>query len=126
MSNNKMIKSANRRAFLGKVTGAAALIGVSSLLDPVKANDNIPRFTGEADDPEEFFKVLRGKHRLVFDVTEPKEIFPFAWPKIFMMTNVASGASDKDCSAVVVLRHNAIRICYAGQPLGKIQIRGNV
>ena len=35
MSNNKMIKSANRRAFLGKVTGAAALIGVSSLIDPV-------------------------------------------------------------------------------------------
>ena len=108
MSNNKMIKSANRRAFLGKVTGAAALIGVASLLDPAKANDNNKSFTGDADDPEEFFKVLRGKHRLVFDVTEPKEIFPFAWPKIFIMTNVASGASEKDCSAVVVLRHNAI------------------
>ena len=108
MSNDKMIRSANRRAFLGKVTGAAALIGVASLVDPAKANDNIKSFIGEADDPEEFFKMLRGKHRLVFDVTEPKEVLPFAWPKIFIMTNVASGVSDKDCSAVVVLRHNAI------------------
>jgi intracellular sulfur oxidation DsrE/DsrF family protein len=107
MANNKFIKPANRRAFLGKVTGAAALMGVSSLIDPAKANDKILNFTGEADDPEEFFKGLRGKHRLVFDVTEPKEIFPFAWPKIFIMTNVMSGATEKDCSAVVVLRHNA-------------------
>ena len=112
MSNNNQIKSANRRAFLGKVTGAAALLGVTSLVNPARANDDavseFPGFTGVADDPEEFFKRLRGKHRLVFDVTEPREIFPFAWPKIFIMTNVASGASDKDCSSVVVLRHNAI------------------
>jgi intracellular sulfur oxidation DsrE/DsrF family protein len=117
MSNNNKIKSADRRAFFRKVTGAAALMGVASLVNPAKANDHadnhIMRFTGEADDPEEFFKLLRGKHRVVFDVTEPKEIFPFAWPKIFIMTNVASGASDKDCSAVVVLRHNAI--AYAMQ-----------
>jgi len=116
MSNFKQIKSANRRAFLGKVTGAAALMGVASLVNPVKANDSahqIKGFSGEADDPEEFFKMLRGKHRLVFDVTVPKEIFPFAWPKIFIMTNVASGVSDKDCSAVVVLRHDAI--AYAMQ-----------
>jgi len=112
MTNHKQFKSANRRAFLGKVTGAAALMGVASLVNPVRASGeaahddmHLPRL---ADDPEEFFKNLRGKHRLVFDVTEPKEIFPFAWPKIFIMTNVASGVSDKDCSAVVVLRHNAI------------------
>ncbi len=97
----------NRREFLGKVTGAAALMGVASLVNPAKANDGIQHFSGEADDPEEFFKLLKGKHRVVFDVTEPKEIFPFAWPKIFIMTNVGSGATDKDCSAVVVLRHNA-------------------
>ena len=95
MSTFKQIKSANRRAFLGKVTGAAALMGVASLVNPVKASNEVTHlplgFSGEADDPEEFFKALRGKHRLVFDVTEPKEIFPFAWPKIFIMTNVASG-----------------------------------
>ena len=58
-------------------------------------------------DPEEWFKGVKGKHRLVFDCTEPKEIFPFAWPKIYMMTNAATGAS-KDATAVVVLRHDAL------------------
>ena len=107
MTSKKSNKSANRRAFLGKVTGAAALLGVSSLLTPAIARDRIIDFTGEVEDPDDWFKGLRGKHRLVFDCTEPKEILPFAWPKIFMMTNVAAGASEMDCSAVVVLRHNA-------------------
>jgi intracellular sulfur oxidation DsrE/DsrF family protein len=107
MSHNKFIKPDNRRAFLGKVTGAAALMGVASLIDPASANDKISSISGKADDPDEWFKGLRGKHRIVFDCTEPREIFPFAWPKIFMMTNEATGVSEKDCSAVVVLRHNA-------------------
>src|SRR6185295_15618013 len=102
------IKSANRRDFLGKVTGAAALMGVASLVNPAKANDSISPFSGNADDPEEWFKGVKGKHRLVFDCTEPKQIFPFAWPKIYMMTNAATGAPQSDCTAVVVLRHDAI------------------
>ena len=107
MSQQKIIKSANRRDFLGKVTGAAALLGVASLVNPAKANDSIHSFTGNAPDPDDWFKGIKGKHRIVFDCTEPKEIFPFAWPKIYMMTNEATGASDKDCTAVVVLRHGA-------------------
>jgi hypothetical protein len=102
------IKSANRRDFLGKVTGAAALMGVASLVNPAKASDSIRPFSGNADDPEEWFKGVKGKHRLVFDCTEPKQIFPFAWPKIYMMTNAATGAPQADCTAVVVLRHDAI------------------
>ena len=102
------IKSANRRDFLGKVTGAAALMGVASLVNPAKASDSIRPFSGNADDPEEWFKGVKGKHRQVFDCTEPKQIFPFAWPKIYMMTNAATGAPQNDCTAVVVLRHEAI------------------
>ena len=34
MSRNKFIQPANRREFLGKVTGAAALMGVASLVNP--------------------------------------------------------------------------------------------
>ena len=102
------IKSANRRDFLGKVTGAAALMGVASLVNPTKASDSIRPFSGNADDPEEWFKGVKGKHRQVFDCTEPKQIFPFAWPKIYMMTNAATGAPQNDCTAVVVLRHEAI------------------
>lgn len=102
------IRPANRRDFLGKVTGAAALMGVGSLVNPAKASDSISPFSGNADDPEAWFKGVKGKRRIVFDCTEPKEIFPFAWPKIFMMTNAATGSPAADCTAVVVLRHSAI------------------
>jgi intracellular sulfur oxidation DsrE/DsrF family protein len=126
MSQQKFIKSANRRDFLGKVTGAAALMGVASLINPAKANDSIHSFTGNAPDPDEWFKGIRGKHRIVFDCTEPKEIFPFAWPKIYMMTNEATGASDKDCTAVVVFRHGAFLFAlqdslWAKYKLGEMQ-----
>jgi hypothetical protein len=106
MSKNKFVHPANRREFLGKVTGAAALMGVASLINPAKADDGHHAFTWNAADPDEWFKGVKGKHRIVFDCTEPKEIFPFAWPKIYMMTNAATGATD--CTAVVVLRHSAV------------------
>jgi len=108
MSNNR---NANRRNFLGKVTGAAALMGVASLVNPAKANESLNVFSGNTADPDEWFKGVKGKHRIVFDCTEPKEIFPFAWPKIYMMTNAATGAPDS--TAVVVLRHSAM--CFAIQ-----------
>jgi intracellular sulfur oxidation DsrE/DsrF family protein len=103
MSKNKFVHPANRREFLGKVTGAAALMGVASLVNPAKADGGIRAFSGSAADPDEWFKGVKGKHRVVFDCTEPKEILPFAWPKIYMLTN-----GDTDCTAVVVLRHSAV------------------
>ena len=45
---------------------------------------------------------------MVFDVIEPHGMFPFAWPKVFMLTNGATGTVEKDCGVVVILRHNAI------------------
>lgn len=126
MTRNKPTQSDNRRAFLGKVTGAAALMGVASLINPAKANSGIDHPFVNAEDPDEWFKGIKGKHRMVFDCTEPKEIFPFAWPKIFMMTNEATGASEKDCTAVVVLRHAAYAYAlqdslWAKYKLGEMQ-----
>ena len=105
MATNKFIQN-NRREFIGKVTGAAALIGVTSLVSPVKANSGTRLFTGTVTDPDEWFASIKGKHRMVFDCPEAEDIFPLAMPKVFLMTNGATGTPDKDCSVVVVLRHN--------------------
>ncbi len=59
-------------------------------------------------DADDWFKKVKGKHKIVFDVTQPHEIMPFAWPRIFLVTNEATGTSEKDCGVVVILRHNAI------------------
>lgn len=67
-----------------------------------------PALAGGYDDLEGWFKQINGKHRMVFDATQPHDIFPFAWPKVFLMTNAATGTPEKENSAVVVLRHDAI------------------
>ncbi|HEX6168103.1 MAG TPA: hypothetical protein VFZ33_00320, partial [Chitinophagaceae bacterium] len=93
---------------------------------------SISAFAGEAKfdpkvygDPEEMFKKINGKHRVVFDSPHPHEIYPFAWPRVFLLTNEATGTANKDCSVVVVLRHSSIGYAmedkvWAKYELGKL------
>jgi hypothetical protein len=112
MSEIHQDRLANRRDFLGKLAGTAALIGMSNL--PLTAtaetiiHKNDPPGRDLAD-PDEWLKAnIKGKHKIVFDAPEPKEMMTFAWPKVFLMTNKGTGTDEKDCSVVIVLRHNAI------------------
>jgi len=111
MSTIHQNRLANRRDFLGKLAGTAALIGMSNLplsAAPEILKENDARGTDLAD-PDEWFKTnIKGKHRIVFDATEPKEMMTFAWPKVFLLTNKGTGTDEKECSVVVVLRHDAI------------------
>lgn len=96
----------SRRGFLGNVAAGAAAIGLSSLINPVEllAADH----SAEPNSPDEWFDKIKGKHRIVFDVPMPNDMLPFAWPKVFLLTNEKTGTPEKDCSAVIVLRHDAI------------------
>ena len=109
MDTNETKEGTNRRNFLGTIATGAAAIGLTSIVPSVSA------FAGEAKfdhkvygDPEEMFKKINGKHRVVFDSPHPHEIYPFAWPRVFLLTNEATGTANKDCSVVVVLRHSSI------------------
>jgi hypothetical protein len=119
-SNN--IDDNPRRQFLGTIAGGIAAIGLSSIISPlsVQAENTLP---GDAGDPEKWFEQIKGKHRIVFDVPEPNEIFPFAWPRIFLATNAATGTPEKDCSVVVVLRHTAIPYCMEDRLWSKYEFR---
>ena len=104
---SKKVDNNSRRQFLGTIASGVTAIGLSSIISPlpVHAENN---FLNGPDDPEKWFKQIKGQHRIVFDVPHPNEIFPFAWPRIFLVTNAATGTSEKDCSVLVVLRHTAI------------------
>ncbi|HRI25277.1 MAG TPA: twin-arginine translocation signal domain-containing protein [Ferruginibacter sp.] len=105
-----------RRKFLGTIATGAAALGLSTLGAPSTAHagmlSSFDHETGKPGDPDEWFNQVKGKHRMVFDVVEPKQghesILPFAWPKVFLLTNAATGTPEKENSAVVILRHNAI------------------
>lgn len=99
-----------RREFLSTVAAGAVSMGMLAIPSPVRAFPENPLEHG--DDLEEWFKSLKGKHRVVFDATHPNGILPFAWPKVFLMTNEKTGTPEKENSTVVVLRHSAIAYAF--------------
>jgi intracellular sulfur oxidation DsrE/DsrF family protein len=101
------VNAESRRNFLGKLAAGAAALGTVSF-SPFQAQA-VPELPDhEFTDAEAWFNKIKGKHRIVFDATQPHELMPFAWPKVFLLTNAATGTPEKDCGVVVVLRHDAI------------------
>lgn len=108
MSKDNPRKSSKRREFLGALATGAASLGMASFMAPLHLNA-MPEFHSNGmEDPDEWFNKIKGKHRVIFDATVPKDILPFAWPRVYLLTNGATGTIEKDCSVVVVLRHEAI------------------
>ena len=94
-----------RREFLGSLAVGAATLGISTLAAPLGLSASPQVAIAEAD---AWFNKVKGKHRVVFDVPAPNDVFPFAWPRVFMMTNTKTGTPESDLGVVVVLRHSGI------------------
>ncbi|CAN5298324.1 hypothetical protein BH09BAC2_BH09BAC2_04310 [soil metagenome] len=105
----KVKTPSSRRTFLSKIAAGAATLGIMNIPSSVKA---APKVFEETSGEDAWFKTLKGKHRIVFDVPEPNGLSPFAWPRVFLMTNVATGTPEKMNNAVVVLRHAAIPYAF--------------
>jgi hypothetical protein len=105
MENNQ----STRRDFIGALAVSAATIGMTTITAPIAAHaKTVSDKFSDPDNPDEWFNQIKGKHKVVFDVTQPHEIFPFAWPRVFLITNEKTGTPAKENSVVVVLRHSAI------------------
>lgn len=114
---DQMKLTTHRRGFIGMLASGAAALGLTAVASqlqaavpssPVLQDDAL---TGSKSAADLWFNKLKGKHRIVYDAPHPHEIFPFAWPAVFLMTNESTGSPASDCGVVVVLRHSAI--CYA-------------
>jgi len=108
MPTRDLSQSTGRRGFLGSLAAGAATIGLTTLAAPLKSIAEENHSGNYAADPDAWFNQVKGKHKIVYDVTQPHGIFPFAWPRVFLLTNAATGTPEKDCSVVVVMRHDAI------------------
>lgn len=110
MESSTLNPSTGRRGFLGTLATGAAAMSLAGLVSPFHAlaNADQPPLSVDEEDPDAWFNQIKGKHRIVFDVTEPKGVFPFAWPRVFLLTNAATGTPESESSVVVILRHEAI------------------
>jgi intracellular sulfur oxidation DsrE/DsrF family protein len=109
MKDLEFSNTTHRRGFLGTIATGAAAMGMAALASPMNlmaepGND----FRKAAEDADAWFGKIKGKHRIVFDVPEPNELMPFAWSRVFLLTNMATGTPEKDNNVVVILRHSAI------------------
>jgi intracellular sulfur oxidation DsrE/DsrF family protein len=112
MEDTNHNQATGRRGFLGTIAAGAAAMGIASLASPLQAAAGVSAPFGSAEDADAWFGRIKGKHRIIFDVTRPHEMMPFAWPKVFMLTNAATGTPEKDNTVVVVFRHDGIPYAF--------------
>ena len=108
MNKLNLSETTHRRGFLGTLAAGAAALGLSAIATPLRLQAMPDGGTVSNSELEAWFGSMNGKHKMVFDATHPHEIFPFAWPKVFLMTNEKTGSPPAECNAMVVLRHSAI------------------
>ena len=106
-------KTTDRRNFLGTIAASAAAFGVATFASPFSAAaETAAPHNNFAADADAWFSKITGKHKIVFDATRPHEMMPFVWPRVFLLTNMATGTAEKDSNVVVVLRHDAIPYAF--------------
>lgn len=126
MDTHETKEGTNRRNFLGTLATGAAAVGLTTIAPSLSAFAGETHFDQQVyGDPEEIFKKITGKHKIVFDSPHPHEVYPFAWPRVFLLTNEATGTPNKDVSVMVVLRHSSIGYAmddkvWAKYNLGKV------
>lgn len=108
MPTNDLSQSTGRRGFIGSLAAGAATLGIAGLAAPLQTFAEKPAPIGTMADPDAWFNQVKGKHKIVYDSPHPNGIFAFAWPRVFLLTNAATGTPEKDCGVVVVLRHDSI------------------
>ena len=129
MEKNKT-ENSPRRKFLGTIATGAAALGLSAFGIPAKANagvfSSLENKKSDSGDPDEWFNKINGKHRMILDFADPKQghdsILPFAWPKVFLLTNAATGTPEKESTVVVVMRHNAIPYAFEDRLWAKYKL----
>jgi intracellular sulfur oxidation DsrE/DsrF family protein len=99
-----------RRGFLGQVAAAAVGVGSAALL-PMTAHAAALAQTAADPALEAWFAKLAGKHRTVFDASEPNEGMPAIWPRIYLNTTEATYPGEKTV-AMVIVRHGGLALGF--------------
>lgn len=108
MSSKSDNGGTSRRRFLGALAAGAGAVGVATLPFQLPTSAEAETLITNPDDPDSWFTGIKGKHRAVFDIFEPHGLFPFLGPMTFLATNASTGTPAKNCSVVVVMRHEAV------------------
>jgi hypothetical protein len=97
----------SRRSFMGAMMLGATASTLSLFSNTMYAK--LPSFDEEKmEEADEWFKKIKGTHRIVYDGSKPHAGFPVIWNWAFYLSNNETGSTDDDITAMTVLRHDAI------------------
>jgi hypothetical protein len=113
MEDKNLHNLTHRRGFLGTLAAGAAAMGVATIASPLAAAAEVTMgATAYPEDADAWFAKIKGKHRIIYDVPVPNSMMPFAWSKVFLLTNAATGTPEKESNVVVVFRHDGIPYAF--------------
>ena len=113
----------DRRKFFTSIAlgvGATAFPNFIKNMDdmqPVNLNTNI--------DPKKlsnWFKKIKGEHRVVYDGSQPHNTLPIVWNWAFLESNNSVGVKDSNITAMTVLRHSGIVFAFNSEIWKKFKI----
>lgn len=97
----------SRRQFLGALALGATASTLSVLSNPIYAK-TLAFSSKKMKKAEDWFKNIKGSHRVAYDGSTPHGGLPIVWNWAFYLTNNETGSADDDITAMTVLRHSAI------------------
>lgn len=102
-----------RRQFIGKLAlgATAATAGLSMFSNPANAMKSFDKKILNGAD--EWLKSnLKGSHKVAIDGSAPHDALPLIWTWVYYYSNNETNVSDKDMTALCVLRHSAIPFAF--------------
>jgi len=70
----------------------------------------------------EWFKNIKGEHRVVYDGSQPHNTLPITWNWAFLESNNSVGVEDSNMTAMTVLRHSGIVYAFNSDIWNKFKL----
>ena len=113
----------DRRKFF---TSIALGVGATAFPNIMNDFENLkPVNTNSKINPKElsnWFKRIKGEHRVVYDGSQPHDTLPIVWNWAFLESNNSVGVKDSEMTAMTVLRHSGIVFAFNSEIWNKFKL----
>ena len=116
----------SRRSFFATLALGVSASAFPMMVKEFENTETLPEFNNlDAKDAEEWFKKIKGTHRIAYDGSTPHGTLPIVWNWAFYTSNNETGSPDSDITAMTVLRHTGIAYAFNSDvwkkyPIGKV------
>ncbi len=115
-----------RRNFFGSLgRGLASIVAIPHIFAPTQLSAQAKQFDAKWGQADEWFKKLKGSHRIVYDATSIHDGMSIVWSWVFLDSGNQTGSPDQDLTSMVVFRHNGFALAlndqvWSSYKLGKL------